>query len=865
MKFFSKFPIFSSISICAAVLGIPAYAIASTVVLNQTSTTDVVQYLIAGAADYTSGVRWHNWEGNPVFTGVVSGFPGNNEKLTWTVNAPQAANYRVYSLHNSGTSTNIDITVNQAGSTNTYTYTTHSFGWDKFDAGTIHLPQGVSTITLSSKASNVQMEMLSLELIEESKLAAYQNRVKAFRSPVGKKWLQEIPYGLFQQFGPWGYPYGPSSTAKLTIDDFANNFDVQSYVNWVVGTGAKMVYWSTSWWEYRMFTKNSTLDTYSPGNTSKRDLIKEVAQALKARGIRFGLYYHSGHTVAPQWWSAQNFPAQEYAQHGTGNLDTFISNWMRVIGEIGENLGPLLDAWWIDDGAGIYYPSGSAGFQFESMSGVARKGNPSRIVTYNHESSPRVTDFADTIPGFYNGVGYPPIGGNGIMTEGDQAGLQGFSLTLTENDWGVHQPGQKILFAAATATRMANLVADNHARNIPTLLTNMMWSDGTGNNANRDALRAIGGSAYTEILNDDDKSIKYSGAWSKGSARGLGDYRDDVHASTTIGDSLTLTFIGDGIDYVGPRAPNLGKAQLFMDGRLIKTIDPSLTIDGSYEPNHILASVYGLSYGEHVLKLTLQTAGYLVADEFVVSKPVSRINDDNPAISYVGTGWSSFNNREPVGDYNGDLHATRTQGDFYSYEFFGDGVEIIGPKNADVGDADIYIDGAYVKTVSAKSSSYLPQQLIASIQNLGYGQHTLKIVNKGNEYLAADRLYIHRPTQINNTDKYIRYAGSSWLHQSQRQTGDYGDDLSFCTTNGCYFEYAFNGSGITLNGPWVPGVAEMDVYIDGALMPATPPPSSDGAQRTLFQALNLPAGQHTLRASKKNGQWMVLDTIIVAP
>jgi hypothetical protein len=77
-----------------------------------------------------------------------------------------------------------------------------------------------------------------------------------------------------------------------------------------------------------------------------------------------------------------------------------------------------------------------------------------------------------------------------------------------------------------------------------------------------------------------------------------GDAHDDVHATTTNGDTVALTFTGTGVSWIGPTAPDQGKAEVYVDGTLAKTVD---THSDSRRTGQKLFSVSGLRAGQHTI------------------------------------------------------------------------------------------------------------------------------------------------------------------------------------------------------------------------------------------------------------------------
>jgi len=70
--------------------------------------------------------------------------------------------------------------------------------------------------------------------------------------------------------------------------------------------------------------------------------------------------------------------------------------------------------------------------------------------------------------------------------------------------------------------------------------------------------------------------------------------------SATIGDTAILDFVGSGVRWIGPKGPNLGVAQVYIDGGLIKEVEQY-----GQTPNHsmVLFQSPGLDYGHHEISI----------------------------------------------------------------------------------------------------------------------------------------------------------------------------------------------------------------------------------------------------------------------
>jgi hypothetical protein len=112
------------------------------------------------------------------------------------------------------------------------------------------------------------------------------------------------------------------------------------------------------------------------------------------------------------------------------------------------------------------------------------------------------------------------------------------------------------------------------------------------------------------------------------------------------------------------------------------------------------------------------------------------LNDTDWRAAYTG-GWNYSNNRQ-LGDLGDDVHYTSTNGDSVSYTFTGTGIQVLSEFSSDEGDADVYVDGTKVSTVSANSPQRLAQQVLASVTGLAKGTHTVRVVKTGGSYLLVD-------------------------------------------------------------------------------------------------------------------------------
>jgi hypothetical protein len=122
-----------------------------------------------------------------------------------------------------------------------------------------------------------------------------------------------------------------------------------------------------------------------------------------------------------------------------------------------------------------------------------------------------------------------------------------------------------------------------------------------------------------------------------------------------------------------------------------------------------------------------------------------------------------------------------------------------------------------------------------------------------------------RTVQVNNNDPQLTYSGS-WNYSSGRGLGDYQDDVQWTETNGDAFSYTFVGTGVDYVTETDPGQGDVDIYIDGQFKQTVstyldPAQGHNKPQQVVYSVSDLPNGNHTIRAVKKSGQFMLLDKL----
>lgn len=717
---------------------------ANPVVINQTATTDNITVLMATAAERLSDMAVVGGDSRKNF--YVDNFLTSSDYLAWRVSAANATSYQVSVLVD--TSGGEQFTLAVAGTSSSITFTPPA-GWNRVVAGTLALPAGTSTIRLTRNTLSHDVFVKSIELLATAGVSAYQQRVTAARADT--TWLSQAMYGLMFQYGSWGFPHnvGPAKS----LNQQAADFNVNAFVKMVQETGASYVIWSISWWGYHLDAALSSPNSIvtaaggpsNPGLTSSRDLIGEIAAACKAVGIRFMLYYHTGDEDSA-WWPYQKWPST-FSPSGVGDRSTFFANWTRVVTEIGNRYGTNLDGFFFDDGMVLYYPAA-----YEALHTAVRAGNPNRLISYNNYIYPRATDFQDVWfgEGSTGGTqtGSAGVGGNGIFTSGPYQGLLQHAMFTMDGDWGVHTQNPTISTSSGMTSNAAiGWVTSAAQRRVPLSFDLMMYEDGTVNANDLRILVDVRQAVYhtppavptgTTTVNDTNTGITYTGTWNYSGARGNGDVNDDVHYTTTNGDSFSYTFTGTGIDLLSEKNSDEGQIDIYIDGTFILTVDAT---NATRQSQQVLYGARHLAPGTHTIRAVKRSGTYMLLDALRVIPNPTTINDSDPSITYSGT-WTHSANRN-AGDYGNDVHWTATNGDSATITFTGTGIDYLAPMESSDGTADIYLDAVKVGTTSATySGSYTAQQFLYQVRNLAAGSHTLKLVKTSGTWIQIDAFQV---------------------------------------------------------------------------------------------------------------------------
>jgi len=99
------------------------------------------------------------------------------------------------------------------------------------------------------------------------------------------------------------YGNAPYSDFRKPFDEAAKAFDATAWADLFAKAGARYVVFVTKHHDGYCLWPTSVANPWRPGWHTQRDFVGELADAVRARGMRFGLYYSGGLD-----WTARPFP-----------------------------------------------------------------------------------------------------------------------------------------------------------------------------------------------------------------------------------------------------------------------------------------------------------------------------------------------------------------------------------------------------------------------------------------------------------------------------------------------------------------------------------------------------------------------------
>lgn len=267
-------------------------------------------------------------------------------------------------------------------------------------------------------------------------------------------WMHDGKFGVMEHYLAEGAPPGavksdyPNNMPSVAQwNDRVNNYDVDGVVNQLKSVGAGWLQISVGQNTGFYAAPNATFEELvpptpdHPSRLAKRDLIKELGQALHKEGIKL-IVYVTADAVAYDDYARQKLGGSAQGK-GEPNAD-YQRNWLKVVETWSKQWGTDVDGYWVD---GPYFPRLEP--FYDQMATTLRSGNPKSILSFNasvDEPYKTHTKESDFTPGESPVKYWPrPAAGRFIDNRGTQMQLQ--YLGPAQGDWG-NPPNEPMSFTA---------------------------------------------------------------------------------------------------------------------------------------------------------------------------------------------------------------------------------------------------------------------------------------------------------------------------------------------------------------------------------------------------------------------------------
>lgn len=418
--------------------------------------------------------RYQNLDKDPKIF-AVENWTRKEQSVSWNVSIPKKALYKISILINLKTAVRPPVALKLSAGKNDIIVEANTAGWNRIsfphpialDEGEQILRLQISLIPLDQ---NVSLDIYSIEIATEEVWAAETKEAEKLRSKPG--WLNKAAYGLFFH---WNARSQPKSGEAKSYADAVRDFDVVAFAELIKSTGASFIVFTTSWDLQTFPAPLKTLDQLLPGNTTPRDLIADLADALHHHNIKL-IVYCNFRMNRLGWKKEDRFIR--------GRNELFFDKLTSIYDEIGNRYANKIAGLWLDDGMGLYPYSAP----FKDITAAIKKKDKNLIVCYNSWIYPRFTDFQDFFGGEYGitlhaaGINNPhlPIGGDGYFISGPQQGLKAtFCGLLEPGDWTHTQPNQVIPPPILSADSLIAIVNEARLRKNVPVMNVQVYQDGT--------------------------------------------------------------------------------------------------------------------------------------------------------------------------------------------------------------------------------------------------------------------------------------------------------------------------------------------------------------------------------------------------
>lgn len=363
---------------------------------------------------------------------------------------------------------------------------------------------------------------------------------------------------------------------------------------------------------------------------------------------------------------------------------------------------------------------------------------------------------------------------------------------------------------------------------------------------------------------DSNSKLAYAGRWT--SATSSTQSGSTMRYSATANSTMSASFNGTGLVWVGNKAAGYGKANVYVDGKYAATVD---LYSSTTRYKQALYTRSNLSSGTHTFTVKVLGArngaskGYTVAVDAIdiingtlgqATSPITRFEQSNANAFTLGT-WSTGSSTQLSG---GSYLLTNEPAARFIATFYGSEVRWIGSSSTTYGGARVSVDGGAPVVVDLTTSTPVHQRVLFTKSGLSQASaHTIVIEAVGSTgaagYTSVDAIDIRGgwlipavvpATTVQESSGGVAFKGP-WSALSSGVLS--GGSMRYSSTANASATVSFEGTGITWIGNRARSYGRANIYVDGAYKATVDLYASSSAYRQrLWTSGRLGTGRHTL-------------------
>lgn len=201
----------------------------------------------------------------------------------------------------------------------------------------------------------------------------------------------------------------------------------------------------------------------------------------------------------------------------------------------------------------------------------------------------------------------------------------------------------------------------------------------------------------------------------------------------------------------------------------------------------------------------------VIVMEAITPGAVGLVNNTSRAVRYEGSSWQ-YQRKVENQEYRGDSHQATADGDAFHFSFEGTDVAWIGKKGPESGEVEILLDGVSQGTINLLSKNAHSSTLFSK-ENLPRGRHTLSVIKRGGTAINVDAFRVS--DLINDDDPEMVFSETSKHDARAAALEGPWEPRGASWINGHTFTFSFHGTSVEVLGGSAHGSGDLVLTLDG--------------------------------------------------